>query len=82
MSRSNRDRVLSMSSWVMVIFGVGIYLSPRPRSEFAEGGSVPCEVRSWNDKLVTVGKYSSMGVLPRIFLALRWIDWDASGAKP
>ena len=50
-SRSNRARVVSRSSSVVLIFGVGINLRPRPSRELALGGSVPGVVRSWNVRL-------------------------------
>lgn len=56
MSRSNRERVLSISSCVMLSRGVGMYFSPSPRRELAVGGSVPFVVRSWNARLFTFGK--------------------------
>lgn len=54
MSRSKRERVLSICSSVMVVCGVGMYFSPRPSSVLAEGGRVPGVVRSWKARLKTV----------------------------
>ena len=66
MSRSKRDRVLSRSSGV-VFFGVGMNFRPRPRSRFADVGSMLPVVRSWKVRFLTWVKYVDVSVDPNIF---------------
>ena len=52
-SLSQRASEMSRSCCVMLCFGVGVNLRPKPRSELAEGGSVPLVVRLWKARFVT-----------------------------
>ena len=62
MSRSKRDRVLSMSSGV-VPFGVGMNFRPRPRSRLDDYGRMLPVVRLWKVKFLTLVKYSAVFIL-------------------
>ena len=66
MSRSKRDRVLSMSSGV-VPFGVGLNFRPRPRGRLDDFGRMLPVVRLWKVRFVTSVKYSAVVIDPNTF---------------
>ena len=75
-SLSQRASEMSRSCCVMLCFGVGVNLRPKPRSELAEGGSVPLVVRLWKARFVTWVKYFVVCVWARMCCELRWSDND------